>query len=406
MTMTIAITGVGAVCPAGEGEAPFRRAIATGPDLAMTWPKRPVPGLPVDRVVAIPEAFWQKHGAPDRDRAAILADVTVGAALRDAGLSDGLVSRLGCVLATTTGGVEAVEDGIAGIRRPPGMDEADASILLASPGIAWGGPTAMLSSACSSGLSAPALAAAMLADGEADAMVAGGLDVLLEYTLLGFNSLRLVSDDRCRPFGAGRRGVVLSEGAAAVCLEPLERALARGARIRAVISGFGLGCDAGHVTAPAVEGLVRAMAGALEDAGIGPSDIVGILAHGTGTPTNDINEVEALKRLFAEVLLPPVTSIKAVLGHPQAAAGAFSLLAAVAALDGDGLPPVAGQDWSIDPALGGLDVVTATSRPLPRPDGRRRRHLLVDAFGFGGNNCVMVVSDPPTGTTGAVEMER
>lgn len=216
-------------------------------------------------------------------------------------------------------------------------------------------------------------------------MIAGGLDVLLEYTICGFNSLRLATRETCRPFSADRKGVVLSEGGACFSLEPLAQARAREAPIRAVILGYGISCDAGHPTAPNVSGISRAMQDALTMSKVAPDRIGGIVAHGTGTPTNDSVEVEALRLAFGTQRLPPLTSLKGAIGHSQAGAGASALLAAVLGLENGMMPGTAGVDES-DPLLGSIDV-TSRARPI------EQRCLMINAFGFGGNNCVLVVAD-------------
>lgn len=223
-------------------------------------------------------------------------------------------------------------------------------------------------------------------------MIAGGVEVLLEYTICGFNALRLAADDRCRPFDEMRRGVVLSEGSVCFCLERLDSAQRRGAPIHGVILGSGISCDADHVTAPNPEGVAAAIAEALETSGLVPASVGGVIAHGTGTPVNDVSELRALRVAFGDVELPPVTSIKAVMGHSQAAAGSFSLLAALLALKTGQLPATAGLR-SLDPALSGIEVVQQAGGVL------RNNAVLVNAFGFGGNNCALVVSDraPATG---------
>src|SRR5262249_5444243 len=201
---------------------------------------------------------------------------------------------------------------------------------------------------------------------EADAMIAGGLDVLLEYTICGFNALRVASHDRCRPFSAERQGVVLSEGAACFCLERLDAAGAGGAAVKAIIAGDCLRCDADHLTAPNVAGVARAITLALQTSGLATGAVGGIFAHGTGTPSNDSNEVAALRAAFGRDDLPPITAIKSVVGHSQAAAGAFSLLAALLALEKSSLPPTAGVE-PLDPQLGGLDGVNNGGRPRAAP---------------------------------------
>lgn len=383
----IAITGVGVVSPAGLTEEAFWHSLATHEALRGKWPKRALSAYPIDNVIAIAEQTWRtlaQTGDSTGNRARLLADFAVAQALAQAHLpADG--RRLGCLLASTTAGVEAVEDTMLALGGGNDPADIDASTIIPQR-YRWSGPTGVISNACSSGLMAPALAIDALRAGEADVMIAGGVDVLLEYTICGFNALRLASDERCRPFNAERKGVVLSEGAACFCLEPLEAARARGAPVRALVRGYGISCDADHVTAPNPAGVARAIRQALDTSALGADTLGGVFAHGTGTVANDAAEVAALRAAFDTAAVPPVTSIKSVLGHPQAAAGAFSLLAAILALDHACLPATAGLD-RVDPELNGLDVVSDAGTPLARGN------VMVNAFGFGGNNCVMIVSD-------------
>jgi len=391
MSLPVAITGLGVVSPAGEGAPALWHALEGRADLLGPWPRRRLDAYPVGGVVAVPEDVWAAAGARgDRpaERSATLAARIVDRALAEAGLADGGAPgrRLGCFLATTTAGVEAAEaDRAVPGTATPNAEELDGSAAIPRRAHPWTGPTAMISTACSSGLMAPALAIDALAAGEADVMVAGGLDILLEYTVCGFNGLRLASPDRCRPFAAERRGAVLGEGGAAVCLEPLDAALARGAPVRAVVTGYGMSCDAGHATAPDPAGIARAVRAALAAADAQPADIGGVLAHATGTKANDGAEIAALREAFGDAALPPVTGVKSILGHAQAGAGALALAAAVLALEHGALPPTAGVE-APDPALGAVDVVVGPGR------APTARALMVNAFGFGGNNCVMIVA--------------
>lgn len=391
--MPIAITGIGVFSPLGGTPQAMWDGLAGQAELRGPWAKRALSAYPVDNVVSIPEDLWASlPGAQARgdNRSRRIAAYAVDAALADA-QADPLSQRAGCVLGTTTAGVEIAENQL---RLPSAHCEAlsdadmDGSSIVPdhARGAPWRGPTLVLSMACSSGLAAPAQAIDMLRAGEADLMVAGGVDVLLEYTVCGFNGLRLASGGPCRPFDAGRRGVVLSEGAACFCLEPLDAALQRGARVRAVIAGYGISCDAEHVTAPDLDGVRRAVCQALAAAGVKPEQLGAVFTHGTGTLANDATEVAALRAAFGTQALPPLTSVKSILGHSQAAAGAFSLLAATLSLAQGGVPPTAGLQ-QIDPALD-VDVVHGGVRALSA------RHVLVDAFGFGGNNCVMVLAHP------------
>jgi 3-oxoacyl-(acyl-carrier-protein) synthase len=390
MLPAIAITGIGVVSPAGTTAAAFWDRLMPQTDGRASWSRGDLSGYPFDNVVAIPAEVWRATGCDGQRRHAsigALAGFALNGALAEAG-PDLAGMRVGCVLSTTTAGVEGLEQHMqhAAADEPLNPHLIDAAHLLACGGIGWTGPVSVVSTACSSGLLSLAMAIDVLAAGEADAMVAGGLDVLLEYTVCGFSGLRLTTDDRCRPFSSDRKGVVLSEGAVCFALEPVSAALARGATIHAVISGYGISCDADHLTAPNPEGVARAMAGALAMSGVGPAEIGAVFAHGTGTQANDVTEVAALRTVFGAEP-PPITSIKSVMGHPQAAAGAFSLLAAVQALREHRLPATAGLNV-LDPAVGAADVVA--------PDTRRTsaQHVMVNAFGFGGNNCVMIVSDP------------
>ncbi|MEQ8967432.1 MAG: beta-ketoacyl synthase N-terminal-like domain-containing protein [Azospirillaceae bacterium] len=400
MSYPVAITGFGFLAPTGTEPEALWQALEGRADLRGPWPKRPLDDTyPVDGVVAVPEAVWAETAAlaahaedSSAGRAAGIAEHMVGAALAGAGLEDpaaaAAVGRIGCFLATTTAGVEAAEaDRVAPEAGAAPARRLDGSAIVPRRPGGWTGPTAVLSTACSSGLLAPALAIDALVAGEAEAMVAGGLDVLLEYTICGFNGLRLVAPDGCRPFAAGRRGAVLSEGGAAVCLEPLDTALARGAPIHAVITGYGMSCDAGHATAPDPTGIAKAVRGALVSAGAEPDAIGGIFAHATGTLANDAAEIQALRTAFGREALPPLTGVKSILGHAQAGAGSLTLVAAILALEHDRLPPTAGLAER-DPELGAIDVVAEPGR---RPAART---LMVDAFGFGGNNCVVTIAGP------------
>lgn len=393
MRPAIAITGIGVVSPAGTDAAAFWDRLMTQADGRSGWSRGDLSRYPFDNVIAIPDRVWRAIGCDGQRRHAsigALAGFALDAALADAGPGpDG--TRIGCVLSTTTAGVEGLEQHMqhAAPGTPPNPRLLDAAHLLACGTFEWTGPASVLSTACSSGLLSVAMAIDMLATGEADAMVAGGLDVLLEYTVCGFSGLRLTTDDHCRPFSSDRKGVVLSEGAVCFMLEPLERARERGAPVHAVISGYGISCDADHVTAPNPDGVARAMADALATSGVSPDAVGAVFAHGTGSQANDIAEVAALRTVFGAQPIPPITAIKSVMGHPQAAAGAFSLLAAVLALREHRLPATAGLN-SLDPALGAVDVVAADTRRT------QTQHVMVNAFGFGGNNCVMILSDPAT----------
>jgi nodulation protein E len=225
----------------------------------------------------------------------------------------------------------------------------------------------------------------MLRSGQAPAAITGGAEACVTVgTLKGWEALRVLSNDTCRPFSKTRSGLVLGEGAAILVLETLERASARGARIYAEILGFGMSADAGDITAPDADGGARAIAAALRDAQV-PAEAIGYVnAHGTGTTLNDRTETIALRAAFgthADRLA--VSSSKSVLGHSLGAAGALEAAATALALQTQTIPPTANYQEH-DPDCD-LDCVPNTARAAPL------RAAISNSFAFGGLNAVLVL---------------
>jgi nodulation protein E len=200
----------------------------------------------------------------------------------------------------------------------------------------------------------------------------------------GWEAMRVTAPDTCRPFSRDRKGLVIGEGAAAVVLESLEQAQARGARILGEIIGFGMSSDAGDLTSPDEDGMVRAIEDAIADARLAPSDVQYVNAHGTGTVANDEVETSALKRAFgqhAQKLV--ISSNKSMLGHALGAAGALELVATLMSMREAIVPPTVnylGPDPNCD-----LDCV---------PNAARRMQVdtaLSNSFAFGGLNAVLAV---------------
>lgn len=226
----------------------------------------------------------------------------------------------------------------------------------------------------------------MLRQGMVQRVIVGGTDGLCRLTANGFNSLMILDQEWCRPMSADRAGLNLGEGAAYLVLEPQEIAEARGAKVLATVSGWANTNDAYHQTAssPDGDGAYRSMKLALEKAGLSPSDISYINAHGTGTPNNDQSESIAIDRLFGKTK-PPISSTKAYTGHTLAAAGAIEAVFCVMALQNQRLlpnlnhsQPIAENDWL----------------PVTEPIEAELKHVLSNSFGFGGNNSSVVISRP------------
>lgn len=247
------------------------------------------------------------------------------------------------------------------------------------------GPRATIATACSSSATAIGHALSLIRSGEVVTAIAGGSESLSEVTFGGFNALRSVDEDRCRPFDLNRKGLSLGEGAAILVIEEAEHARRRGAKIYAEIKGYGLTADGHHMTAPDPEGkgAFRAMEAALKDSGIEPEEVDTINAHGTATPANDVAETKAIKALFkARAGKIPVSAIKSMIGHCLGAAGAAEAVAAVLSVYEDKIPPTINYQTP-DPECD-LDYVPNQARS--RPVGI----ALSNSFAFGGNNTALV----------------
>ena len=239
------------------------------------------------------------------------------------------------------------------------------------------------STACSSALNAIMLGANMLRTGQAKQVLAGGAESLSKFHLNGFNTLMILDHELCRPFDANRNGLNLGEGAGYLLLESEENALARGAKILGYIGGYANTCDAFHQTASSEngEGAYLAMRGALDMAGLQPSDIDYVNAHGTATPNNDLSESAALYRLFGDEM-PAVSSTKAFTGHNTSASGGLEAAICVLAMQHGFIP--ANLRWEHTDA--GL------ISPIAHTAHRELKHILCNSFGFGGNESSLVIS--------------
>lgn len=256
------------------------------------------------------------------------------------------------------------------------------------------GPCHTPVASCASSLISLGEASRRIAYGLVDVALAGGSEACAVGSTIGtFSVLRALSrynDDpprACRPFDASRNGTVIGEGAGILILESAEHAEQRGAKIYAEIVGYGVSQDSFHVVAPEPEGrwAALAMQAALAEAGLTAGQIDYVVAHGTATEYNDVAETAALKRVFGSdpTKVPPVSSNKAVLGHTLGAAGAFSTIAAVLAIQNKLVPPTANLHTP-DPRCD-LDYVPLVARPA------ELEYVMINAFGFGGQNASLIV---------------
>jgi 3-oxoacyl-[acyl-carrier-protein] synthase II len=305
-------------------------------------------------------------------------------------------SRIGTIFGTGIGGLRTLEEQIIvchekGERRvsPLGIPMMMSNASGAAISIRYGfqGHLEIICTACAAATHAIGNAARLIALGNCDAVIAGATESATTTTAVaGFTNMTALSTSKTsKPFDVSRDGFIFGEGAGAFVLERLDLAVARGANILAEVLGSGNTADAYHITAPSVggTGASRCMELALADAGLEPSDIKQINAHGTSTQLNDIAEAQAIQRVFGKNTVP-VVSIKGVTGHPMGAAGALEAAAVLLSFDKKLIPPTAGTTV-VDPEMN-IDVVLGEPRPWePGP-------TMSNNFGFGGHNGSIILA--------------
>lgn len=415
----VVVTGLGCITPIGNSVEEFRESLFAGRtgiapfDTNFPGALSPDPGLKFKTAGKVKNFEPTKNPAQRLTSGVIISADTSAQfgiiAARQAAADSGFLqhhdpTEIAIVTGCACGGRAADEDANRHLYTrnarvlPTAILRTMASSGTSNIAIEMGinGPVLNVSTACASGTHAIGLAFQMVRAGIAPAAVAGGYEAALTFGFLrAWDSMRVVSPTACRPFSLDRDGMTLGEGAAMLILEPLDAALARGARIYAEIVGFGMSADAHHITQPRAEGAALAMRKALNDitTSLGApaseswaSRVGYINAHGTGTPTNDAVEAAAIHLAFGE-LAPhiPVGATKSLTGHSIGAAGAIEALATVLALDAASLPHIPGVT-QVDPALN-LDILVGKPRPLaPEKD-----IALSNSLAFGGLNAVLAI---------------
>ncbi|HEV3469716.1 MAG TPA: beta-ketoacyl-[acyl-carrier-protein] synthase family protein [Pyrinomonadaceae bacterium] len=401
MRPRVVITGIGLVTPVGAGRERVWDNLLAGRSGVTPVESFDAARYGV-RFGAEVKDFRPGDYLPDTDassmgRASQFAVAAARMALADAGVAPGDLEpgRAGVSMGTTSGEpreVERFDDlRLAGEEGRLGAEFAARYPCHRIPANVAGalglsGVNLMTPAACAAGNYAIAYAADALAAGRADLMLAGGSDSFSRITYAGFARLGAIAPERCQPFDRNRRGMIPGEGACVLVLETLRRAARRGARAYAEVAGYGLTCDAHHMTAahPEGDGAARVMAAALADAGLRPEDVDYISAHGTGTPTNDRLETVAVKRLFKEhAYRVPMSSIKSMIGHTMGAASAVEAAVCALAVREGRVPPTVNLEEP-DPECD-LDYVPGRAREL------RVDVAMNNAYAFGGNNSSLVL---------------
>jgi 3-oxoacyl-[acyl-carrier-protein] synthase II len=246
------------------------------------------------------------------------------------------------------------------------------------------GPNYMIPTACAAGNYAIGYGFDLVRKGDLDCAVVGGADAFSKVAFSGFHRIYAMAPEKCQPFDKNRKGMMVGEGAGILFLETIESALRRDATIYAEIGGYGLSCDAFHMTASDPDGIEKVMMKALKDAQIQKEEVDYISAHGTGTSGNDKNECAAIKKVFKEKYKTiSVSSIKSMLGHPMGAASAIEALACCLTVKENIIPPTINYETP-DPNCD-IDCVPNKAKI------KRVSVALNNGFAFGGNNSCLVI---------------
>jgi nodulation protein E len=397
----VVVTGLGAVSPLGHTAATYWDSLKRGANGLAPITLAPTPEQLTQKVAAEVKDFdplkhFEERQISTLDRVSQFAVVAAREAIAQSGIvfDMPLSQRTATIIGTGVGGQTTHDESfrrvylekrtrVFPLTIPKLMVNAPASQISMHCGLR--GPAFAVASACASATHAIGLAFHMLRAEAIDCAITGGAEACITFgTIRGWEAMRVMAPDVCRPFSKDRTGMVLGEGAAMLVLEPLERARARGANILGEVVGFGMSADAADLTAPNQGGMVRAIEAALGDAKLAPQDIQYVNAHGTGTAANDETETKALHQAFgAHAGKLAVSSTKSMIGHALGAAGGLEMVATVLAIRESIAPPTInylGRDPVCD-----LDYVPNDARALAIDAA------LSNSFAFGGLNAVLAV---------------
>ena len=408
-TRRVVITGLGAVTPIGNSPAEFWQSLLAG--RSGIGPITHFDASRHDCRIAgevkgfDPLDYLDRKDVKRTDRFVHLAMAATRQALEDADFHITALNaeQVGVILGTGIGGIRVLEEQQT-IYLQKGPDRCSpfmvpmmiANMAAGHLAIHFGakGPNSCTVTACASGSNAIGDAFRLIQRGEVQAAITGGTEAAVTpLSMAGFSAMKALStrndtpEQACRPFDRDRDGFVMGEGAGILVLEELEHARARGAKIYAEIVGYGLTCDAHHMTnpAPGGEGAARAMRLALKDAGLQPGDVQHINAHATSTPVGDIAEVQAIKSVFGEhAPRLAISATKSMTGHLLGGAGGIATVATALAIHHGWVPPTLNLD-NPDPECEGLDFVPHKGRQMAV------EAALVNAFGFGGHNVTLAL---------------
>ena len=395
----VVVTGLGVVSSVGIGKDDFWRNLIAGKSGIGDVKTFDVSDYSVHKAGEvrdfIPESFIDKLKIKKMARASQFAVAATKMALDDAKLelNDSVRSRTGVALGTTMADIQSLEQ-IDKYWIQKGEDAIWALNILKYPsnsmadhvGYFFGftGPNYAIPTACSAGNYAIGRSFDLIRRGKANIMIAGGADPFSRITFTGFSRLFAMAPEKCQPFDKNRKGMMIGEGAGIIVMEDLEAAKKRGADIYCEVLGYGLSCDAHHMTAPSVEGIVQVMTKAMKNCGIKNIDVDYICAHGTGTPANDKAECAGIKKVFGDRTKDvPVSSIKSMLGHTMGAASAIEAIACCLAIKEGVIPPTI--NYEMPDSECDIDCVPNKARK------KKLNIVLNNSLAFGGNNACLAL---------------
>lgn len=404
----VVVTGMGAVTPIGQTVDELWQSAREGRCGVSELGGFPLDDLKILIAAQIKDFDHKarlKHFTRDKiilhaDRYSWFAAAAADEAIKMSGLEtpfeDGY--KAACIIGSGAGGLVTYEQSYRALfienkraTHPLTLLRIIGSSAAAHVGIEFGikGPTFATCSACSTATHALILARDYIKNGMVDVAVAGASESVINYgTMKAWQALHVLSPEGCFPFAKKRNGTVLGEGAGILVLESLEHAKARGANILAEIVGTGMTSDARDMVNPGVEGPREAMRLAVDEAGLAPSDIDYLNAHGTATTINDRNETNAVKELFGTAANDlAISSTKSMHGHPLGAGGGIEAVLTIKAMENNWVPPTINLDEA-DPECD-LDYIPNVGRD------REVNYAMSNSFAFGGLNTVIVFGPPP-----------
>jgi 3-oxoacyl-[acyl-carrier-protein] synthase II len=394
----VVITGLGPVANIGIGVSAFSDALAEGRSGISPITSFDSSGFPHVRAGEVrgfrPETLLRRLDPSSAGRATLFAAAAARLAVEDASLDLNTLpsDEVGVVMGTTSGEPTIIEAITAraladGFGEVPGEMFRRSTAHRLSHGVSEelgvSGASVTLGNACTASNAALGYAFDRLRSAAATVMIAGGADSVCRIMHAGFQRLGALAKEECAPFDLRRAGLLTAEGGSALVLETLEHARARGAKPYAEVLGYASNCDAVNIVAPDATSIASCMRRAHRNTAVAPSEIDYICAHGTGTRANDLAEVAAIREVFGDEV-PPISSIKSMLGHTMGAASGFGAIASALAIANGIVPPTI-NFRDADPALGSLDPVANVAR--------RTQVSIVqnNGFAFGGNNTILIL---------------